>query len=71
MLMKEKFHEGKKQNLSKALVRFELFFFFVCLFVFQVGILQQFLGLISPAKILSRDLSRGKEVKNMYKIVYK
>ena len=71
MLMKEKFHEGKKQNLSKALVRFELFFFFVCLFVFQVGILQQFLGLISPAKILSRDLSRGKEVKNMHKIVYK
>ena len=70
MLMKEKFHEGKKQNLSKALVRFELFFF-VCLFVFQVGILQQFLGLISPAKILSRDLSRGKEVKNMHKIVYK
>lgn len=70
MLMKEKFHEGKKQNLSKALVRFELVFF-VCLFVFQVGILQQFLGLISPAKILSRDLSRGKEVKNMHKIVYK
>jgi len=29
--MKEKFHEGKKQNLSKALVRFELVFF--CLFV--------------------------------------
>ena len=71
MLMKEKLHEGKNQNLSKALVRFELFFFFVCLFVFQVGILQQFLGLISPAKILSRDLSRGKEVKNMHKIVYK
>lgn len=56
----------KKQNLSKALVRCELFFF-----VFQVGMLQQFLGLISLAKILSRDLSRGKEVKNMHKIVYK
>ena len=63
--MKEKFHEGQKQNLSKTLVRCELF----C--AFQVGILQQFLGLISPAKILSRDLSRGKEVKNMHKIVYK
>ena len=71
MLMKEKFHEGKKQNLSKALVRFELVFVLFCLFVFQVGILQQFLGLISLAKILSRDLSRGKEVKNMHKIVYK
>lgn len=57
----------KKQNLSKALVRCELFFFFV----FQVGMLQQFLGLISLAKILSRDLSGGKEVKNMHKIVYK
>ena len=26
--MKEKFHEGKKQNLSKTLVRFELFLCF-------------------------------------------
>ena len=51
-LMKEKFHEGQKQNLSKTLVRCELF----C--AFQVGILQQFLVLIYLGKsILRRYLS--------------
>ena len=46
--MKEMFHEGEKQNLSKTLVRYELF----C--AFQVGILQQFLVLISLGKILNK-----------------
>ena len=34
--MKEKFHEGEKQNLSKTVVRYELFW------AFQVGMLKQF-----------------------------
>ena len=42
--MKEKFHEGEKQNLSKTVVWYELF----C--AFQVGMLQQFLVLASVRK---------------------
>lgn len=42
------FHEGEKQNLSKTLVRYELF----C--AFQVGILQQFLVLISLGKFTDK-----------------
>ena len=42
------FHEGEKQNLSKTLVRHELF----C--ASQVGMLQQFLVLTSLGKILLR-----------------
>ena len=42
------FHEGEKQSLSKTLVRHELF----C--TFQVGMLQQFLVLISLGKFLLR-----------------
>ena len=56
----------KKQNLSKTLVRHELF----C--AFQVGMLQQFLVLISLGKILlRRGLCWGRNKKQNQKTDYK